>query len=193
MVDRRATGEIMVETAGKRPAAGPRGSLDFAQHFGLLGCIVAVLGLTSVWRPAFGAIAWFGVYGALHSVAVVLTWRGHEPWWRLPSFVGIAVSLSMVSAALSLYATGHSAWLSALGPALPLALSSGVGAAGYAVLFRWLGTRLPRGAYVLLPAACILATWVVLATGAYRYGGGLWFASAWWVAFSAVLWFLDRR
>jgi hypothetical protein len=182
----------MVETAGKRPATGPRGSVDFARHFSLLAawspsranqrlatglrrhCLVRRL-----WRAALGGVA--------------LTWRGHEPWWRLPSFVGIAVSLSMVSAALSLYATGHSAWLSALGPALPLALSSGVGAAGYAVLFRWLGARLPRSAYVFLPAACIAATWVVLASGAYRYGGGLWFASAWWVAFSAVLWFLDGR
>jgi len=182
-----------VETAGKRPATGRRGSLDFARHFSLLGCIVAVLGLTSAWRPAFGAIAWFGVYGVLHSVAVSLTWGGHEAWWRLPSFVGIAALLSMASAALSLYATGHSAWLSALGPALPLALSSGVGATGYAVLFRLLGAPLPRSAYVLLPAACIAATWLVLATGAYRYGGGLWFASSWWVAFSAVFWFFDGR
>lgn len=183
----------MVEMAGRRPAAGSRGSLHFARHFSLLGCMVAVLGLTNAWRPAFGAIAWFGAYGALHSMAVALTWRRHETWWRLPLFVGIAVSLSMVSAALSLYATRHNAWLSALGPALPLALSSGGGAAGYAVLFRWLGAPLPRSAYVFLPAACIVGTWVVLATGAYRYGGGLWFASAWWAAFSTVLYFLDRR
>jgi hypothetical protein len=182
-----------VETAEKQPAKGLSGTLDFARHFTLLGCIVVVLGVTSAWRPAFGAIAWFGVYGALHSAAVALTWRGHGPWWRWPLFVGSAVSLSMMSAALSLYATRHSSALSAMGPALPLALSSGVGAVGYALLFRWLGARWRWNSYVLPPVACILATSAVLATGAYRHGGGLWFAAAWWLAFSAVLWFLDGR
>jgi len=167
--------------------------LDFARHFSLLGCMVAVLSITSAWRPAFGAVAGFGVYGALHSAAVALTWRRHEPGWRWPLFVGIAVSLSMMSGALSLYATRHSAGLASLGPALPLALASGVGAVGYALLFRWLGARWRLSAYVLFPVACILATSAVLATGAYRHGGSLWFAAAWWLAFSAVLWFSDGR
>lgn len=176
-----------------QPPQGPSATLDFARHFSLLVCIVAVLAITSSWRPAWGAVAWFGIYSALHSAAVALTWRRQEPWWRWPLFVGIAVSLSMMSAALSLYATRHSAGLAVMGPALPLALASGVGAVGYAVLFRWLGARLRLGSYLLLPVACILATLAVLASGAYRHGGSLWFAAAWWLAFSAVLWFSDGR
>jgi hypothetical protein len=97
----------------------------------------------------------------------------------------------MMSAAVSLYATRHSAGLAAMGPALPLALASGVGAVAYALLFRWLGARWRSCTYVLLPVACIVATQAVLATGVYRHGGGLWFAAAWWWAFSAVLWISD--
>jgi hypothetical protein len=167
--------------------------MDFARHFGLMACIVAVLAATNAWRPAFGAVVWFGVYGALHSSAVALTWREPQPLWRLLAFVGIAVALSMVSAALSLYAARHSVRLSAMGPALPLALSSGFGALGYAVAFRWLGARLSRGAYLLLPVGCIVATSMILATGVYRFGGGLWLAAAWWLAFSAGLWFSQGR
>lgn len=182
-----------MQTAEKQPRQGPSATLDFSRHFSLLGCMVAVLAITSAWRPAFGAVAWFGVYGVLHSVAVALTWRRREPWWRWPLFVSIAVSLSMLSAALSLYATRHSTGLAVMGPALPLALASGGGAVGYALLFRWLGARWRLHWYVLFPGACILATWTVLATGAYRHGGSLWFAAAWWLAFSAVLWFSDGR
>ncbi len=178
---------------GNRRPRAAAGTLDFARHFSLLGCIVVVLALTNAWRPAFGAVAWFGVYGALHSVAVALTWRRPEPWWRWPVFVAVAVSLSMMSAALSLYVTRHSAGLAALGPVLPLAMASGVGAVAYTLLFRWLGARWRLATYALLPAACILATCAVLATGAYRYGGGLWFAVAWWLACSGVLWISDGR
>jgi len=167
--------------------------LDFPRHFSLLGCMVVVLAITSPWRPAFGAVAWFGVYGALHSAAVALTWRRQEPWWRWPLFVGMAVSLSMMSGALGLSATRHSIGLAGMGPALPLALASGVGALGYALLFRWLGARWRSSAYVWLPFACILATSAVLALGVYRYGGSLWFAAAWWLTFSVVLWFSDGR
>jgi hypothetical protein len=177
----------MVEMAGRRVATEAAGTLDFARHFSLLACIVVVLAATNAWRPAFGAVVWFGVYGALHSSAVALTWREPQRLWRLLAFVGIAGVLSMLSAALSLYATRHSVRLSGMGPALPLALSSGFGALGYAISFRWLGARLSGSAYLLLPVGCILATSMVLATGVYQFGGGLWFAAAWWLAFSAGL------
>jgi hypothetical protein len=187
----------MVEITGKQLGDEPSATVDFARHFSLLGAIVAVLTATSAWRPAFGAIVWFGIYGALHSSAVALTWRGPQPLWRLLMFVAVAAALSMLSAAVSLYATRHSVSLSAMGPALPLALSSGLGALGYALWFRWLDAQPSWRAYVLQPLGCIVATMAILATGAYRYGdghgGALWFAAAWWLAFSTGLWLSRER
>jgi hypothetical protein len=180
-----------MDMAGKQKGQGARGAMKMARHFSLLGAMVTGLAATGAWRPTFGAIVWFGIYGALHSSAVVLTWRGRQPPWRALIFVGVAASLSMLCAELSLFAVRHCASLSAMGPALPLALSSGLGALAYALWFQWLGARLPRRAYFFLPVVCIVATVGVLATGAYQYGGShggsLWFASAWWLAFSAGL------
>ena len=166
--------------------------MNFTRHFSLLICMVATLAAASSWRPVFGATVWFGIYGALHSTAVALAWRGPKLSWRLLIFVGIAVAVSMLSATLALYASLRQP-LSALGPALPLALSSGLGALAYLATFRLLDLRLSLSAYLWVPVTCMLATWLVLAAGAYRYGGGLWFAAAWWVAFSTALWLLDRR
>lgn len=182
-----------MQMSGKRVDGEPAASLYFSRHFGLLACILAVLAATAPWRPAFSAVTWFGFYGALHAAAVVLTWRGRGPTWRRLGFVVTAILLSMLSSAVSLYLTRHSARLAAMGPALPLALSSGLGAATYVVCFRWLGAVLPRVAYVLLPALCMVATEAMLAGGMYGYGGGLVFAAAWWMAFSLGLWFLQGR
>jgi hypothetical protein len=80
------------------------------------------------------------------------------------------------------------------GPALLLTLSSGLGAASYAFLVqRYFGADLSRYALVSIALGCVLATLAVLLSGVYLQGGGLWFAAFWWFAFSAGLWYHDRR
>ncbi|MDP8983876.1 MAG: hypothetical protein M3N97_02340 [Pseudomonadota bacterium] len=168
------------------------GILLYARHFILLACVVAVLAATNRSRT-LGAIASFGIYGALHSSMVAVTLSAPQPLWRKLLFVAIGSCLSMLSVAVSFYASrliGRPAGMA--GSALLLAVSSGLGAASYTVLVqRYFAARLARRALLRITLGCVAATLAVLASGIYMRGGGLWFAAPWWLSFSAGLWYHD--
>lgn len=172
------------------PLKQPAGALFYARHFLLLGCIAAVLAASSPWRPSLGAVASFGLYGALHSSTVVLSLRAPQPLWRKLLFIAIAASLSMLSVMLGLYG-GHviGTLPGTVGPFILLAFSSGLGAASYALLVRrfWIA-GLPLRALLWITLGCVLAVLVVLLVGMLlKTVGGLGFAVSWWLAFSAGL------
>jgi hypothetical protein len=181
----------MVRQTGKQAM----GILHYTAHFILLACVVTLLAATHRWSTTLGAVASFGVYGALHSSMVAVTLRAVQPLWRKLLFVAIGSSLSMLSVALSFYASRLIGRLPGMaGSALLLASSSGLGAASYAFLVqRYFAADLAPRALVSITLGCVLATLAVLASGIYMQGGGLWFAAFWWFAFSAGLWYHDLR
>ncbi len=171
------------------------GILEYARHFLLLAGMATALVATSRWNPVQGAVASFGLYGALHSFAVAMTLRDLLPPWRKPLFVAMSASLSMVSVVLGLYASHRLAGrMGMVGAAAVLALSSGFGATSYAILIRqYLGADLSLRGLAAITAGCVLATLVVFWTGGYSQPSGVWFAAYWWFAFSMGLWHCDRR
>jgi hypothetical protein len=136
------------------------------------------------------------MYGALHSIALVVSSRARLKGTAKFLFVVCAAVLSASSAALALYAArllGGSP--SMAGPAVLLAMSSGLGAVGYAWLVRrfWI-SDLPYGAIGAIGVVCVAASLLVLATDPWpRTSDGLWIAAPWWLAFSAGLGFCDRQ
>lgn len=171
-----------------------KGALRYARHFLLLACIAAVLAASSPWRPPLGAVASFGLYGVLHSSTVVLSLRVPQPLWQKLLFIAIAACLSMSSVMVGLYGGHFIGTLPGMvGPIILLALASGLGAASYAVLVRrfWIAD-LPLRGLLWITLGCVLATLVVLMAGMLlNTVGGLGFAVAWWLAFSAGLWALS--
>lgn len=175
---------------GREARGEAMGMLLYARHFILLACVVAVLAMTDR-SSTLGAIASFGIYGALHSSMVAVTLSAPQPLWRKLLFVAIGSCLSMLCVALSFYASRSIGRLAGM-PALLLAVSSGLGAASYAILVqRCFAARLARRALFHITLGCVAATLAVLASGIYRRGGGLWFAAPWWFTFSAGLWYHD--
>jgi hypothetical protein len=173
------------------------GLLHYRRHFVLLACTVGVLVLLAAggWSGALGVIASFGLYGALHSAAVAMTVRAAQPPWRKLAFVAGGASLSMSTVALALVASRFiGSLLGAAKPAVLLALSSGGGAAAYAMLARLcFAADITPPAMGRLAAGCAVAALAVLASGLYLHGGLPWFAAIWWLAFSIGLWDQDRR
>jgi hypothetical protein len=171
------------------------GILYYARHFCLLACLTAVLAATRRWSPAIGVVATFGIYGALHASTLAVTLRARAPAGRSLRFVVIAASLSMFSVALGVSASrliGGSMGMAQT--ALPLCLSSGIGAATYAIVIRRsFGAHLALAAIVRVVLGCIAATLAVLVSGIYLKGGGLWVAVSWWFAMSLGLWVHDGR
>jgi len=177
----------------KTSPSSPSATLHYPRHFMLLAGIAAVLAAASPWR-LHGPVASFGLYGALHALTVVLTLRALPSLRRRLLFIAIAASLSMLSAAVGLYGSHFIGTLpGTAGPFLLLALSSGFGAASYAVLVRrfWIA-KLSRRSLVSITLGCVLATLVVLTLGILLGTiGSLWLALSWWFAFSTGLWYRE--
>ncbi|HWJ36945.1 MAG TPA: hypothetical protein VNR70_16890 [Steroidobacteraceae bacterium] len=114
--------------------------------------------------------------------------------WRKLLFVAIGSSLSMLSVTVSFYASQFMGRLPGrAGSTLLLMSSTGLGAASYAILVRYyFEADLARYALLAITLGCVVATLVVLWSGVYLRGGGLWFAAFWWFAFSTGLWYFDR-
>jgi hypothetical protein len=171
------------------------GTLHYGRHFILLTCVVAILAATNRLNSAHPAVASFGIYGALHASMAAATLRRTQPLWRKLLFVAIGSSLSMLSVAVTFFASRFIGRLPGMaGYALLLTLASGLGAASYAILIQhYFGADLSRHAAAAITLGCILATLAVLWSGVYLHGGALWFAAFWWLAFSTGLWYCDRR
>jgi hypothetical protein len=171
------------------------GIIRYARHFGLLACVALLLGATRRWNPSLSVVATFGIYGALHASVLAFTLRGRQSAGRRMRFVATAASLSMLSVVLSLCANrfiGASTGMAR--SAFLLSMSSGTGAATYAILIRRsFGAHLTMSAIVAIVLGCVAATLAVLFSGIYLQGGGLWVAVSWWFAMSLGLWFYDGR
>jgi hypothetical protein len=169
------------------------GLLHYARHFGLLACVTALLAATHPMNPVQGVVASFGLYGALHACILAATLRRFESWRRKFAFVAGASALSMVGVALCLHASRWGAPMPGMvKPALLLAAASAFGAASYALLIRYcFGAGLGPKAIGSITLACVVATLGVLASRLYLVGGTLWFAGAWWFAFSGALRYQD--
>jgi hypothetical protein len=170
-----------------------RDSLHYARHFGLLTGAIAVLVATVRWRPA-GGVASAGLYGALHASALVLSVRAPQRLQKQAIFVAVAASLAMLSVLLAVAAARLSATVPLLrSPLLLLTIAAALGASSYAGLTKsfWLG-GLPARAIIILPVGCVMATLLPFTLGAHAPGGGVWLVAAWWLAFSAGVWYYDR-
>jgi hypothetical protein len=171
------------------------GHFRYSRHFLVLSFFAAVLA-APVARPRLGIALTFGMYGALHSLALMVSSRARlEPTAKF-LFVVCAAVLSASSAAMTLYGARFLEWApSTASPALLLAMSSGIGALTYAWLIRrfWIA-ELQYGAIAAIGVVCVAASLLVLATEALpRTSNGLWIAVPWWFAFSAGLRFCDRK
>lgn len=161
----------------------------------VLFLLAAVL-VAPIPRPPLGIALSFGMYGALHSISLVVSSRARLKWTAKFLFVVCATVLSASSAALTLYAARFLGGLPSMaGPPVLLAMSSGLGALGYAWLVRrfWIAD-LPCGAIGAIGVVCVAASLLVLAIESVpRTSDGLWIALPWWLAFSAGLGFCDRE
>lgn len=169
--------------------------LNYARHFALLACATVLLAATQLMGGVQGGIASFGVYGAFHAGAVAATLRRFAPGWRKVAFVAVAAALSMASVTLCLHASRWVVPMPGMAkPALLLAAAGGLGAASYALLIRYcFGVDFGARSIVSITLVCVVATLAVLATRLYLHGGVLWFAVAWWFAFSLGLQYHDPR
>jgi hypothetical protein len=169
------------------------GIFRYDRQVGLLTCVAAVLAAIRPPGLASGVVGTFGIYGALHASAMVVTLRTKAPAGRRLLFVATAAGLSMVSAALGLWANRVTGGSGVAQPAPLLCLTSGFGAATYVLLIRrFFGVALRPAAMGTIALGCVAATLAVVVSGLYLKGGGLWVAVSWWFALSLGLWLHDR-
>jgi hypothetical protein len=118
------------------------------------------------------------------------------PPWRLALFVAIAAALSVGSLHAGLVTLrmvgglhGNAAPYAALGCMVT------VGALAYGLLIRQFKFYdLSASALAMLAGGCLAAAYVALFTLAHIHAlGRWWLAVLWWYAFSAGLWYCDRR
>ena len=178
------------------PKGSPKDSmsmLNYARHFCLLICLTVVLAVTSTLSVAPTLVGAFGLYGALHASAIAVSLREPKPLRRQVLFIVSGATLSMASLSFGLLVIRIGGALPGMSkPAVSLALSSGIGAAAYALVLRLcFDAPLAPPAVGSIALGCVLATLAVLGSRLYLHGGSLWFAAAWWFAFSAGLWRAD--
>jgi hypothetical protein len=160
----------------------------------LLFLFAAVLA-APIPRPPLGITMSFGMYGALHSVALMVCSRSRHTGTAKLLFVVCAALLSASSAAMTLYGGRFMGWAPSTAAPVLLTMSSGLGALGYGWLVRriWIAD-LSYGAIGAIAVLCVATSLLVLAAGPVpRASDGLWFAVPWWLAFSAGLGFCDRE
>jgi hypothetical protein len=172
--------------------------LNYARHFGLLGCFTAALAVAGP-RVGLGGIGpQFALYGALHASALALSIVGGS---RLSAgrrllFVALAAILALSTARLGLLGLrvvdggGGSA-----GPLAILAVCASLGALAYGTLIRGVlvtpggsGARLSLRALAATSLGCAAATAASFTVGrGLHAAGSLWLVVPWWFAFSGGL------
>jgi hypothetical protein len=168
----------------------------YLRHFACLSCFSVFAGLTAHLPLASNVPLSFAMYGGLHALALVVALRAPQPPWRMALFIGVAAALSVLTLRAGLIGLqllgslpGNSRLYAALGFAAML------GALAYGILIRQLKMHpMPAGALVLIPLGCVAAAYAGFFTLAQGHAlGRWWLAVLWWYAFSAGLWYFDRR
>jgi len=169
------------------------GVFAYGRQFLSVIILALILVATSRFIPAQGILASAFEYGALFSFTTAGSLRAFQPLWKRGMFVVGGGSLSLLSAALGVYGMRFLAQSFRVSAApMMLALSTGLGAAGYAMLVRWqLGVALSASAIAAISAGCTAAMLMAWLAGLPAGRAGLWFAVCWWFAFSIGLWFHD--
>jgi hypothetical protein len=170
--------------------------LLYLRHFVCLTCFSALAWLATHLTLASNVALSFALYGGLHASALVVALRAPQPRWRVGLFIGAAAAISMLNLRAGLLALqllgslpGNFRLYAALGFAAML------GALTYGILIRQLKIcPLPVRALALISLGCIAAAYVGFFTLAHAHAlGRWWLAVLWWYAFSAGLWYFDRR
>lgn len=168
----------------------------YLRHFVCLTCFSALAGLAAPLPVAANVSLSFALYGGLHALALVIALRARQPPWRMALFVGVAAVISVLTLQAGLLAlqllgslSGNFRLYAALGFAAML------GALAYGILIRQLKMYpLPASALALISLGCVAAAYVGFFTLAHGHAlGRWWLAVLWWYAFSAGLWYFDRR
>ncbi len=168
----------------------------YSRHFVCLTCFSALIGLAA-HLPLFANVSLsFALYGGLHALALVIALRVRQPPWRMTLFVGVAAAISVLTLRAGLLALqllgslpGNLRLYAALG------LATMLGALAYGLLIRQSKMYpFPASALALISLGCVAAAYVGFFTLAHGHGPGRWWlAVLWWYAFSAGLWYFDRR
>jgi hypothetical protein len=170
---------------------------NYARHFGVLGIATVLLLLLAHWDLLNDSlIISFGINGALHAIALVMTLRAPQPLTRKLLFIALAAGFSVFTmyigiTGLVFFAVlpGNERLYAVLG------LCSVSGAITYGSLTRlfWI-EKFPSRLILGLAFLCLLATWLAFFVRSYfTFLGGWWLAAAWWFAFSGGLWFFETR
>jgi hypothetical protein len=169
----------------------------YARHFRLLTVGVAVLFLFNRW-DLFNdpLLATFGLSGAIHACALVLSLRTPQTWLRKCLFIAIGAALSV----FTLYVGIAGLVLFAVVPGnerlyMVLGLCELSGAMTYGTLIRlfWMAKFSSRS-ILAMAVGCLAAAFIAFFVRSYwQFLEGWWFAATWWFAFSGGLWYFDAR
>jgi hypothetical protein len=180
-------------TRAKLKGLTDSGAFRYPRHFALLAWLAVLLAAGNRWLPVHGPVAWFGLYGALYSLALAVAVRRPQPLWRKGQFVLIGASLCVSNVIVGIDASRLPGVLvAAAGTSGILMVCAGLGAASYAILvcIIWRVTLTPL-AIASITVLCSLATLGIAALHVVLRSSGLWVALAWWFAFSLGLWYHD--
>jgi hypothetical protein len=156
---------------------------------------VLTFGASRLYFPASLCVA-FGLYGALHATALVLSLRRPPSVGRSSLLIAAAAVLSAMMLHLGLLGAHLSARMpGGVGPYVALGIASVTGALTYGICIRMSGLyRLTAAALAMISFGCVSASCAALFTlSLLPYLGPWWLAVVWWYAFSGGLWFACSR
>jgi hypothetical protein len=172
------------------------GHFIYARQFLLLAGSAVLLAVITRLHLLTDLIICFAVYGALHASALVLSLRARQTAWRSCLFILGAAALSVMTLRVGMLGGRLSGALSAnLAIYAVLGLSAVTGAIAYGILIRVFGIHeLTARLLAVVSVGCLLATYVAFFTLTHFHSLGRWWLAVWWwYAFSAGMWYCDRR
>lgn len=171
-------------------------SLRYGRHFLLLTGSSVLLGVLDKLQPPGGLVVAWALYGALHAAALAGSLRFSRPLWKACLFAVIAAALTVAAARAGIAGRQLLAALpDDVGLYAALGISATSGAAAYGVSIRLFGFYPMNAASIAtISIGCTLAasTTLFMVTH-FRLLGSWCLVVSWWYAYSAGLWYWDRR
>jgi hypothetical protein len=168
----------------------------YPRHFLLLTGFSILLAVLSRQHFLSDLSLSFALYGALHASALVLAFRARHPIGQKCLFIAIAAGLSVLTLSVGVFGIHLTGTLPGnVGLYTVLGFSALMGAVSYGILIRIFRIfELNAGSIAFIGVGCTLATYIAAYTLAHsQFLGRWWLAVLWWYAFSAGLWYCDRR